>query len=232
MKKSEHALALIKAGISAVPYIGGPIASLIGDYVPTATQRSIETAITLLQEQLEALKDRIDPNSVNKDEFSELFKSCYLIIVRTHQKTKLRAVTALILNLLLKDGDTDKLSYTELDHFVRCVDNLSSGAIEVLTHSYKMAGRPGRPEAPGVGSENYRFDFQSLHNRMPDTMEPLLMGLVSELNSMNLVHIVGTPGVRTPDYGNYPIELTPLGTRFVVHILKISEQETNSKLKN
>jgi len=50
--KSDHALAIIKAGLSTVPYIGGAIASLIEDYVPSATQRSIETAIEILKQKL------------------------------------------------------------------------------------------------------------------------------------------------------------------------------------
>ena len=58
--KSEHALVLIKAGISAVPVVGGAVASLIGDYVPTATQKSIERAIVLLRNRLTELEDRLD----------------------------------------------------------------------------------------------------------------------------------------------------------------------------
>jgi hypothetical protein len=31
---SDHGLAMIKALLNAVPYFGGPLGSLIGDYVP------------------------------------------------------------------------------------------------------------------------------------------------------------------------------------------------------
>ena len=51
--KSDHALAVVKAGISAVPFVGGSIASLIGDYVPSATQRSIEIAIEILKQKVQ-----------------------------------------------------------------------------------------------------------------------------------------------------------------------------------
>ncbi len=46
------------------------------------------------------------------------------------------------------------------------------------------------------------------------------MGLVSELNSLNLLHMPGAPTIRTRDYANYPIELSILGVRFVLTILK------------
>src|SRR5580658_6466292 len=82
----DHALAVIKAGINLIPVVGGPIASLIGDYVPTSTQAVIERSTELLAQKLDALKDRIDVEAVNKDDFSELFKSCYLVIVRTNRE--------------------------------------------------------------------------------------------------------------------------------------------------
>ena len=153
---SDHALAIVKAGISCVPVVGGAIASLVSDYVPTATQRSIERATDILRERIENLGDRIDVENVKKDEFSELFKSCYLLIVRTHKEEKLRAASSLLVTLLLKEGDRAKLSYREL-------------------------------------------------------------------NALHLVHLLGAPTVRTPDYGNYPIEFTELGARFVVHILEGAE---------
>jgi hypothetical protein len=144
-RRSDHVLAIIKAGISAVPVIGGSIASLITDYVPSSTQRSLEKAVELLRDQLKRLEGRIDPDAVDKDEFAELVKTCYLAIIRTNQESKLQAAAALLANLLLRKGDPAKLSYTELDHFARCVDSLSIGATTVLGIAYDSAS----PQNPG-----------------------------------------------------------------------------------
>ena len=214
---ADHVLALIKAGVSAVPIVGGTIGSLIGDYVPTATQRSIDSTVNLLRRRLADLEGRIDADAVNKDEFSELWKSCYLIVVRTHQESKLRAAAALMANILLKDGDPEKLSYTELDHFVRCVDALSIGAIEALGHTVLLARRDIRR----YGRENVRLEFADVHRRLADFAPDLLMGLLQELNSFHLVHLEGSPGVRTPNYANYPIELPPIGARFATHVMQL-----------
>jgi hypothetical protein len=86
---SEHALAVIKAALNAVPVVGGSIASLIGDYIQTATQRAVDQALSDLSEQLTQLGDRIDATKIDRDQFSELFKSTYLVMVRTHNKHKL-----------------------------------------------------------------------------------------------------------------------------------------------
>ncbi len=215
--KSDHALAVVKAAVSAIPGVGGSLASLIGDYIPSSTERSIERTLEMLQERLERLEERVDTEGLNKDEFSELFKSCYLIIVRTHQESKLRAAANLITNILLKPGDPVKLSYTVLDHFVRCLDALSIGAIETLGKALSIAERDRDKNSL---KESIRINFEDLQRDSPETEPALLMGLVGELNSFNLVHLSGAPSVRTPDYANYPIEFTPLGGQFVKYILE------------
>ena len=219
---SDHAIAAVKAAVSAVPVFGGAIANLIGDYVPSSTEKSIEKALNLLNERLRRLGERLDPEAVDKDEFAELFKSSYLLIVRTHQDAKLRGAANLLANLLLKEGDSQKLDYTELDHFFRSLDSLSGGAIGVLGHAYKLA--TASPSQDPF-SESISLNFANLQEQWPEMDPSLLMGLVGELNSVNLLHLLGSPGARTADYANYPIELTPMGARFVKHILELSDQD-------
>jgi len=214
----DHVLAVFKAGVSAVPVFGGTIASLIGDYIPTATERTIRESIKILSKRIEEFGDRIDDECVNKDEFSELFKSCYLIIVRTHQEKKIRGVVELICNILLKKNDTDKMKYTEIDHFTRCLDALSIGAIEVLGYVVTVARARNRER---VGKENIRMDFADVQNRVPEIEPDLLMGLLGELNSFHLVFVNPTPGVRMISYQNSPVELPPIGARFAKYILQI-----------
>ena len=38
---SDHALAFVKAGFNLIPFVGGSLASLVGDYVPFSTQRTM-----------------------------------------------------------------------------------------------------------------------------------------------------------------------------------------------
>lgn len=218
MKKEpkDHALALVKAGVSAVPIVGGTIASLIGDYIPTATQESIDKSIGILKARLEILGNRIDTECIKKDEFSELFKTCYLIMVRTHQEKKLQGAAELIANILLKEGDSDKLSYTELDHFARCLDALSIGAIQVLGHCVDLAKKR---KGTTSDNKNIRFNFTDIHRCVTHMPVDLIMGLLEELNSFHLIHLTGAPSARTPSYGNYPIEVPPIGFRFATYIL-------------
>ena len=216
----DHLLAVVKAGINGVPVVGGPIASLISDYIPDSTQRNIEKAIACLKEELSRLKERLDTDSINREEFAELFKSCYMIMIRSHHEERTNAAISLITNILLKEGDLDKLTYTELDHFVRCLDHLSIGAIRVLANVFQNLNEQQRvnPEL-----ESITFQFKGLHDQIPEMDSFLLMGLMGELTSMNLLHIPGVPAIRTKGYDNYSLQLTPLGTRFVKRILEYSD---------
>lgn len=220
---SEHALALFKAGVAAAPIVGGSLASLIGDYIPTATEKSRGRAIELLRKRLEEFGQRMDMDAVNKDEFSELFKSCYLSIVRSHHDDKLKAATAILANFLLREDDPDKLTYTELDHHARCVETLSRGAVRVLAVVVRVAHWNARlleESKLDWTITTSRMNFSELHAKFPEYSADLLMGLVAELDRANLLYREATPMIQTEDYGNHAIRLTPLGTRFCRFLLE------------
>jgi len=213
--KLDHVMSSVKALANLVPGPGGLVASLIGDYVPTSTQRRIEEGMEEFKKQIERLEERISPDSVDKEMFAELFKTCYLVMARTHQSSKIRAAARIMANVLLSEDDPERLTFSELDHYARCIENLSSGAIEALANLVLVAQefRSGDPE-----TDRIRVQFEDLQKKMPATDPDLLMGLVGELNAVNLIH-VNTPGVTTPDYGNYPITVNPIGTRLSIHLL-------------
>lgn len=217
MTATDHTIAIFKAGLNAVPYVGGPLASLLGDYIPTATQRNVQKAVASLETQLTALAERIDVDAVNKEEFAELFKTSYLVIVRSHHEARTHAATRLVANILLRDGDAEKLTYTELDHFARCLDQLSIGALRVIANAVQTAEK----QVPGfLAHKSVPIVFEQIQANLPDLSPSLLMGLIGELDSFNLMHRAGVPSIRMPDYGNYSLEVTPLGARFVNHLLQ------------
>lgn len=214
---------MAKAGLSAVPYLGGPIASLLNDYIPSATERSIQRALEHFCNRVEELGERVDIDAVNKDDFAELFKSCYLSIMRSHRENKLKAATGILANLLLREDDPDKLTYTELDHYARCVETLSSGAVEVLgvvvqdAHSQARLGEESKLDWKIT---SIRINFGEIHTKLPQYSPDLLMGLIAELDRANLLYRGGAPMIETEEYGNHPIRLTPLGTRFCRFLLE------------
>ncbi len=214
---TDHALAIIKATLNAVPVVGGPLASLISDYIPHSTQIQRDLAFGQLAARVEELGARISMQTVDKEEFAELFKSAYLVIVRSHNESRTRAAVNLLVNLMLSPNDSEKLSYTELDHFARCLDQLSIGAV----HLVGLLAHQARKQAGDFADhKNTPIVFAQVRLLMPNVAPDLLMGLAGELDSFNLVHRPGAPAIRTSEYSNYNIEVTPLGMRFVSHALR------------
>ena len=208
----DHALAVVKASLNLIPVVGGALASLIGDYVPTSTQAAVERTAELLGKKLEALEGRIDVDALNKEDFSELFKSCYLVIVRSNREEKLQAAAAMLANMLLRSGDPAKSSYEELDHLIRCIDALSIGAISVLGAAHRKAATAGQ------GAQR-SFQFDQLRNAFPTFDASLLMSLVSELSALNLLR-TQEGLIRMPDHSEMLVEVTPIGVRLVERFIE------------
>lgn len=225
-KPGDHALIVFKAAVSAVPYVGSSIAGLINDYIPSATERAFEEASGYFKARLDQLEERIDPEAVNRDDFSEMFKTCMVTVARTHRSEKLRAASALLSNVLLKDGDAEKLSFTELDHFARCLETLSIGALRVLGEAIAIVGRTKRDP---IRSQIAALQFVQLKTRISDWAPDLVLGLVAELNAAHLLNVNSQqPQVFAPGMGNFRIEVTPLGFDFSFRILNAGEDDLST----
>ena len=215
--KSDHVLIAAKALINAVPIVGSPVASLINDCVPLSSQRSIATTLEILADRLGNLEDRVDLKSLNKDEFADLYKSCFVVAARTSDATKQRAAANLLMNILLAPGDALKISYTELDHFARCLETLLSDALAALGAATAIVRIQNiSPNAQG----NYRLNFDQARQKLNEMAPTLLMGLTGELHTYSLLRIASQPPIATENFGNYPLELTSLGWRFVTHVIE------------
>ncbi len=222
----SHLIKITKS-LAASTSIGSAFVTALNEYLPSAHDEALRKGAEALNERVNTLGNRLDLDFIRTDQFADLFKNCYLICQRTQHTEKLRAAASILTNALLCNADGDKLPYEELDHFTRCVESLSIGAIHVLGDAIKLAERQdhGR-KPPRIVGENVRVDFGELHSQTPRTNHDLLMGLVGELTSMHLLHSLGSPTVRTERYSNYPIETTPLGYRFVRYVLRLDDPKS------
>ena len=96
---------------------------------------------------------------------------------------------------------------------------LSNGALEVLGHALRLRVDRQLSER----DHNQRIALDDLLQRVPQTEPSLLLGLVGELNTLNLLHLAGVPMVRVQGnlYGNYPIEFTAIGVKFGSALLNV-----------
>jgi hypothetical protein len=214
MTAKDHALAIIKAGLNLDPFgVGGAISSLIGDYVPTSRQRSLEEAVRNFSEKVADIANRIKPDAINKEEFAELYGQFEALAQKTNREEKLRAAANILANSLLPAGDQHRSPFDELDHLMHCVDALSSGAIAVLGAAIQvLAQRQGR-------SGNLRFQFAELRQKLPDGDPNVIFGCAIELRSLNLLQI-SEALVGGPNPENHGYEVTPVGLRLAQRFIE------------
>lgn len=219
---SENIWAAIKVGVAAVPSVGGFLSTFLDECLSRSTHRAVVKAMQFVHERVEGLEDRVDAKTVDEDELSDAWKSFMRSSVSTSQDEKLRAAANLLANTLLHPGDPEKLSYTERDHFVRCLDALSIGAIQVLGFAYRMTrARGARKNQIG----EYEFQARDLVGNAEGMPPRMVMSLVGELSAWRLLRS-SDPGVTLPGDGyaeNEPVKLTPTGERFVEYVLKAGE---------
>jgi len=213
MEKSDLMALVGKVFLGSVIPGGGALAELIAAALPNTTERSLRAVMESLQGQCDYLRDRVDYELVDREQFAELFKTMVATATRTHHEEKLRAAASIVGNSLLKPGDPAKQSYEELDHFGRCVDRLSIGAIITLGACRQLN------DGVSFGMAN-GFHVSALHGRLRSAHDwdvSFVETLVAELQSFNLVE-VQNPAIRTQEGGQGLVKLTPVGSRFIDHI--------------
>ena len=212
--------AAISEVLSKLPF-GTFVSSLAAEYIPSSTRKAVSEAIQVLENRLDSLADRIDRDakSIDPDEFSDSAKSFLLLTQRTSREEKLRGAANLLANQLLKDGDREKLSYTEADHFWRCLDSLSIGAIQLLGLICKRV-EVAKPRK--VAGDEYVFENKDVVSLMPKLPPTSVLSLAAELNAWYMVRMdaAGVSLVINGYRQNDQVFLTPTGMSFVETVLQ------------
>ena len=219
----DHLFAFIKAAFATLPGTGG-LGVLIDEYVHSSTRRALEKAFEFLNQRIDHLADRINATGVNEDELSDMVKTFVRVSVRSSCEEKLQAAANILANVLLRKGDGEKLSFTELEFFARCVESLSVGAIRVLAVAYRISQQQGRHKNQ-IGE--YDFTAQDLVPQVPDMEPRVVMALVGELNAWGLMRITGGSFAGLPANGyweNEPLRMPETGVRFVRYVLEAGQE--------
>jgi len=212
LDRLEPAITLVKAALNLIP-VGGSIASLLSDYIPSSRQRALEKAVKFFSEKAAEMEGRIKPDTIDKDDFVELFNKFEALAKKTNREEKLRTAANILANALLPAGDPKRSPFDELDHLMHCVDALSSGAITVLGASIQI--RPPRHASGG----DTPFQFSELRRKLPDVDPHVVLGLATELRSLNLLHM--TEGlIGGPDFEGYQLRVTHVGLRFAQRFIE------------
>lgn len=128
--KGDLVHALAKAGLSAIPILGGPAAELFQLVIQPPLERRRSEWMAAIGEKLQELEDRgarLEDLAKN-EEFISAVMHASNIALRTHQQEKLEALRNAVLNVAVGQAPDDALQHM----FFRWIESLSPLHLRVL----------------------------------------------------------------------------------------------------
>lgn len=180
---SDHAVNLVKAAISGIPIIGGPISSLVNDYIPNKKKDRILNFTKQISENIERFEDEINEDFVKTDEFAYLFEQTYKLVLENYQKEKLDSLMGLLVNSLREsDFKADNIEY-----YLKKIETLSPlhlGMLRFLSFPVDCFAEKGiKPE----DVKSYDFS-QTLQTYFKEVSIDVLKGTFGDLYQMGFTN--------------------------------------------
>jgi hypothetical protein len=211
----DHIANVVKAALNAVPVVGGPMASLMDDYIPESRQKRVEKFSQDLADELSRLQDSLDESYVKTEEFAYLFTRVYQNVVRDYQQEKLDAYRNILVNALQVD-----LAASVQERFLTLVEQLSPMHLRVLS-AFVSDQRNAQVFAQNPNRHSNSLG-QTLRFLLPELSDGEFERCVFDLDQMgitNRVHGV-LKGMMT-EHGARQLDgrLTSFGRHFVDFVL-------------
>lgn len=180
---SNHVVNVVKAAISAIPIIGGPISSLVNDYIPNKKLKRLLDFTKHLSKNIERFKDEIDEEFVKTDEFAYLFEQTYKLVLENYQKEKLDSLLALLVNSLrCRDLKADTMEY-----YLKKIETLSPlhlGLLRFLSFPVDCFAELGiKPE--DIKDHGFSRTLQAYFRDVPPDV---LKGVFGDLHQMGFTN--------------------------------------------
>jgi hypothetical protein len=208
----------VKALISAVPYLGGSISTVIGDIQSIRKDKRFIEFINGLREDLHNFSDRVNSEFVSKEDFLDIFEQVARKIVMTRQDVKRTAFRHILSNAILSSD----VSYNEVEEFLSLVEKFREEHIfllSILRDPVKYDEEMGNQV--GKGGRTTTSISQIMRQLIPDWTKDLILEVITVLENERLIqHITSRYNMTLTDQGiNHLINtLTPKGIRFVKFI--------------
>lgn len=214
MNIADTILGALEVGTSFVSPEATAFVGALTAQLPNAHARANQRNIDRILARIRELDDRLDAETVKRDEFVDLAKRIFLLLDNTQYEEKANVAIEILLNGGLQDGDPEKRPFDELDHFSRCVSALSIGAIKVLSIAFSL-GRPVHKTIdPGEVTQKYcNLD------------QDFCVGLLRELQGCHFIHLQVANSVIN-EKRSTSFSITKLGLRFHEFILSKALEKT------
>lgn len=174
----------LKALISAVPILGGPLSSLLGDYFSGRKERRFIEFLEGISKDLENGRDSVNEEFVSKEDFYDIFELTARKIVLTRQEEKREAYRKILTNSMTSKD----ISYDEMEEFIFLLDGMRPEHIfllKVLKDPVKYDEENGNLVGKGGG---FSTSISQIMNKLlPNWDETSIIDVAAKLEDDRLI---------------------------------------------
>ena len=241
MKKEifeNTAITIVKAGVAAIPFVGGSINSIWSDLQGKQLQEKIKRLVSIteaIQTDMATIETKVNANYTSSSDFTDIVESTLRHIIEERKDQK----RTMFKNILLKCRIAKDVDFDKNEKFCNLLTNLGTMELLVLAVLYspeaynKNNGEPLKhlnPETPG----SIRMTWITKTVHIIDVLIEILSeelhakeGIIDALNILETNRIV-IPQITTATLqtNGHPIailkdRLTPKGKEFVSYLQSV-----------
>ena len=204
--KTETALDIAAAVGSAIPWIGGPVGSVLGGMSLGRKMSRVREVLLGLAAELSDFKSTVSEEYVKTEEFEELLEQTLKRAAEERNEEKRRIYRDFLTDAVESPGEP----YDEQIRFLRTLEELQPDHLRLIR---ALSQAPN--QNPGMmGSPN-----QTLRQRLPDLDEARIGDLLSQLNDLRVTNLTSLKVMMT-GHGAEDLRhnITPYGQRFLRYI--------------
>jgi hypothetical protein len=210
----DHALTVSIAGLSAVPVVGGVIATFVSEYVPRQKQQRLVALVQDLTREFVAQQDWIDQEYVRTKDFARMVEDVLdrAQAVRNEEKLGLWA------RLVAGAAQVDRPSRPETERMIETLDGIRPDQLPLL-HVIATTNEP----PPGLYMGGV---FSTIEWKLPGTTQDEARRIWAELNRLDLVGSYPSGTMSAQGAGNLMAHMTPYGRSFVrtLHLESVTDE--------
>ena len=180
---------IVKAGISAIPIVGGSAAELFAALIAPPLAKRRDEWLKSIAEGLKDLEDRIQGFTIESLVGNEIFVTSVLhasqAAVRNHQKEKLEALRNAILNVASDRGPDEDLQLM----FMTFIDTLTPWHLRILRFFQAPEGYVQNAQIPG-GRDPFEVTLDVLGQIFPELsgQRRFAYQIIKDLSSRSLMY--------------------------------------------
>ena len=217
--KSDIVAVIMKSVVSLVPYIGGPIAEVIGYVVPNQRLDRLTRFVKIIKEKVEDIDEKINKRSKQDPIFLDFFEDELTQVSRATTEERMNYLS----NLLVNGIDSDEADLLAAKQLLRILGQLNDAEIIWLKYYYTDYA-----ERKDFIEKNSAL-LQPIPRYMTMDKKDYRTSVIQESYKQRLeeLHLVeskirfdsetGLPKLNSPKIGfeKKSIEITPLGKQLI-----------------